>query len=74
MKNAIFNKAQIEMLDLMSRIDSEEELLEIKKVISEYFMRKADEELDKLWEDGSLNECKMEKLRYSHLRTPYSRR
>ena len=35
MKNAIFNKAQIEMLDLMSRIDSEEELLEIKKVISE---------------------------------------
>ncbi len=74
MKNAIFNKAQIEMLDLMSRIDSEEELLEIKKVISEYFMRKADEELDKLWEDGSLNESKMEKLRYSHLRTPYSRR
>ena len=74
MKNAIFNKAQIEMLDLMSRIDSEEELLEIKKVISEYFMRKADEELDKLWEDGSLNESKMEKLRYSHLRTPYSRK
>ena len=74
MKNAIFNKAQIEMLDLMSRIASEEELLEIKKVISEYFMRKADEELDKLWEDGSLNESKMEKLRYSHLRTPYSRR
>ena len=74
MKNAIFNKAQIDMLDLMSRIDSEEELLEIKKVISEYFMRKADEELDKLWEDGSLNESKMEKLRYSHLRTPYSRR
>ena len=74
MKNAIFNKAQIEMLDLMSRIDSEEELLEIKKVISEYFMRKADEELDKLWEDGSLNESKMEKLCYSHLRTPYSRR
>lgn len=74
MKNAIFNKAQIEMLDLMSRIDSEEELLEIKKVISEYFMCKADEELDKLWEDGSLNESKMEKLRYSHLRAPYSRR
>ena len=37
MKNAIFNKAQIEMLDLMSRIDSEEELLEIKKVISENY-------------------------------------
>ncbi len=73
MKNAIFNKAQIDMLDLMSRIDSEEELLEIKKVISEYFMRKADEELDRLWEDGTFNESKMEELRYSHLRTPYSR-
>lgn len=73
MKNAVFNKAQIEMLDLMSRIDSEEELLEIKKVISEYFMRKADEELDTLWEDGTFNENKMEELRYSHLRTPYSR-
>ena len=42
----IFNKAQIELLDTMASIESDEELMALKHAISEFFARRADEEMD----------------------------
>lgn len=56
MERTVFNKAQIELLDLMAEVNSEEELNALKYVISEFFARRADEELDKLWQNGQWNE------------------
>ena len=71
MDRTVFNKAQLEMLDIMAGIRSEEELGELKHVISEFYARRADEELDKLWQSGEWNEQTLKELGEAHYRTPY---
>ena len=71
MERTVFNKAQIELLDLIAGVNSEEELNALKYVISEFFARRADEELDKLWQNGQWNEQTLEDLHNAHYRTPY---
>lgn len=69
MGRTIFNKAQLEMLDVMDRIESEEELNALKRAISEFFARRADEEMEKLWNSGEWNEQVLGKLKNAHYRT-----
>lgn len=71
MDRTVFNKAQLEMLDIMAGIRSEEELEALKRVISEFYARRADEELDKLWQLGEWSEQTLKELGEAHYRTPY---
>ncbi|MEL5893174.1 dephospho-CoA kinase [Bacteroides sp. GD17] len=71
MKTTVFNKAQLEMLDIMSDIRTDEELQELKHAISEFFARRADREMERLWESGQWNEKTLEDLKNAHYRTPY---
>ena len=65
------NEAQLQILDMMSFIKSEETLNDLKKVISDFFAQQAQDEIDRLWENGELNETKVEGCRKLHERTPY---
>ena len=56
---------------MMSFIKSEDTLKELKQVISDFFARQAQEEINRLWEAGDLNEEKIESFRDLHERTPY---
>ena len=67
----IFNKAQIELLDTMASVESDEELMALKHAISEFYARRADEEMERLWQSGEWNEQTLEDLRSAHYRTPY---
>ena len=67
----VFNPAQLELLDVMASITSNEELMALKHALSEFFARRADEEMEKLWQNGKWNEKKLAELRNTHLRTPY---
>ena len=69
---ATLNPAQMQLLDMMSFVKTPEALSDLNKVISDYFVQKADEEMNKLWEDGSLNEKRIEGFRHLHERTPYN--
>lgn len=44
---------QLELLKLFSLNVSENQLLEIKKVLAKYFASKATEEMDKLWVENN---------------------
>ena len=46
------NEAQLQILDMMSFIKSEETLNDLKKVISDFFAQQAQDEIDRLWENG----------------------
>lgn len=46
------NQAQMQLLDMMSFVKTPEALSDLNKVISDYFARKADEEMNKLWNEG----------------------
>lgn len=67
----IFNSAQIELLDAMASVQSEVELIALKHAISEFFARRADEEMERLWQSGEWNEQTIESLKNAHYRTPY---
>ena len=71
MNRTIFNEAQLEMLDMMSFINSPETLNKLKQIISDYFAQEAQAEIDRLWDTGELTEAKVESFRHLHERTPY---
>jgi len=69
--NNQLNEAQMEFLQLLSRIKSKEELNELRKVVCDYYARKIDEEMDQLWATGKWDNEKNEAVLKEHLRTPY---
>ena len=52
MERTVFNAAQLQILDLMAYVESEDTLNEIKDMLSNYFAQKAEREIDKLWDNG----------------------
>lgn len=71
MERTVFNAAQLEILDLMSYVENEDTLNEIKDMLSRYFAQKAERAIDGLWDNGLLNDSVMEGWKNEHLRTPY---
>lgn len=72
MERTIFNAAQLQILDLMSYVESDETLDEIKDMLSNYFAQKAEKEIDKLWDSGKINNTIIEEWKNEHMRTPYN--
>ena len=71
MAATILNDAQLEVLRMMSVFNTPEAVRDLKQAISNYFAQKAESEIDRLWEDGTLTEAKVESFRTLHERTPY---
>lgn len=71
--HTIFNEAQLKLLDLFSVLKTPEELDELQKVVSDYLAKRLRGEIDKLWDDGTLTEEKIEGFRHLHERTPYKK-
>ena len=57
---------------MMSFVKTPEALSDLNKAISDYFVKKADEEMEKMWNEGTLNKEKIEDFRTLHERTPYN--
>lgn len=69
--STVFNAAQLQLLDMMSHVKSPDTLEELRQVIADFFAKKMEEEIDSMWEDGTLSEEKVEGFRNLHERTPY---
>ena len=65
------NAAQIELLNSVAHIESEEDLRELKHTLSMFFAKLADREIDRLCDEGVINEEVIEKWAHEHMRTPY---
>ena len=65
------NEAQLEELRMMAVFNTPEAVSDLKQSISNYFAQKAEAEIDRLWENGTLTESKVESFRTLHERTPY---
>lgn len=62
---------QLELLKLYSTEIPEEQLLEIKRLLADYFARLIDRDMEKLWEEKGWTKEKIEEWKTSHFRTPY---
>ena len=67
----MLNNVQIELLEAMASLKKEEDLLALKRVLVEFFAKRVDEEMDKLWNSGKWNEQTLQDLKTAHYRTPY---
>ncbi len=72
MAGTILNEAQQELLRMMAVFNTPDAVMDLKQAISNYFAQKAEEEIDQMWENGTLTEEKVEGFRSLHERTPYN--
>ena len=68
MAATVFNQAQLELLDMMQWVKSPETLADLKQAISDFFAKKAKEEIDAMWANGKMNETKFESFENLHER------
>ena len=66
-----FNPVQMHLLEMFNYCKSENAIEELKEVLAEHYAKKTQEEADRLWENGTLDDKAIEKLLSEHLRTPY---
>lgn len=66
-----FTPFQIEMLELVSRVSSELEMRDIRRILGQYFAKQAEDAIDRLWDEGKLNDEVIEEWKTEHMRTPY---
>lgn len=62
---------QLELVKLFSYKVTDNQLIEIKLLLGNYFAEKASEEMDKLWDENNWTEDTMKEWANEHLRTPY---
>lgn len=71
MKATTFNQAQRHILQMMSYIKDEQQIVELDRIISDYFAKKADKELNSMIAVGEITPETIENWGKEHLRTPY---
>ena len=62
---------QVELLQTFSYSLPDEQLAEIRQLLAQYFLNKADAEMDKLWQENGWDENTIETWVKGHDRTPY---
>ena len=71
MEHTVFNEAQLDILNMMQWVKSPETLSDLKQAISDFFAKKAKEEMDALWANGTMTQEKFDSFATLHERTPY---
>lgn len=71
LQSATISPAQYEILNMLSCITREEDVVALKSVIVQFLNSRLQNELDRLWENGDITEEKITEWGHEHMRTPY---
>lgn len=63
--------AQLELLNAAANISTQADLDALRLTLSLFFAERAQQAIDKMWDEGTFDQQKLEELRGQHLRTPY---
>ena len=66
-----FNNAQRAVLNVVSCLQSEQDLEDLKRTLMKFMNERMQREMDKLWDSGLCSEEKLEAMKTEHLRTSY---
>jgi hypothetical protein len=67
----VFNQAQYEIINALSCLDNEDDIIALKNVIVQFLNSRLQKELDKLWDEGKITPEVIEQWGQEHMRTPY---
>lgn len=71
METTALNPTQIMILESFASAKSQEEMNELMDLLRDYYAKKLDKELERLWDEGILNQERLDELKDQHLCTPY---
>lgn len=66
-----FNQAQQAVLNVISCLQSEQDLADLKRILVKFMNDRLQREIDKLWESGEMSNEKLQEMQSEHLRTTY---
>ena len=67
----VMNPAQMMIINSFASATSQKELDELRDLLLDYYNQKLQEELQRLWVDGTLDQKRLDELKGEHFRTPY---
>lgn len=67
----VFTGYQMQILESIANVKEEQEMLEIRNLIADYFSNKALDAMDRLCDEGKLSTKTIESWHTEHMRTPY---
>ncbi len=59
------------MMNAAANVTSQEDLDALRLTLSLFFAERAQKAIDKMWDEGTFDQKKLDELRGQHLRTPY---
>lgn len=62
MRSAVLNQTQLHLLKMFAWDNDENTLLEVKRVLTRHFAKKLDDELDELWDNGQLDQSRLDEI------------
>ncbi len=65
------NPAQMILLESFASVNTQEELNGLVNVLKIYYAQLLDKEMERLWDNGTLDQTALDNMRHEHFRTPY---
>jgi len=65
------NASQMMILESFAGAQDEQELNALMDVLRNFYATRLEAEMQRLWDDGTLDQNALNQLRQEHLRTPY---
>jgi hypothetical protein len=67
----VFNPIQLQLLQLFSRMQSEEELKEVQQLLSDFYFKKVEARASQLYKEKGWTQDTLDEMANNHFRTPY---
>ena len=66
------HQAKMNLLRVVDCIRTIDDVQAIQQILANYYAQKAEAEMDRLWDNGTINEQVIEQWVQEHMRTPYN--
>ena len=66
------HQAKMNLLRVVDCIRTIDDVQAIQQILANYYAQKAEAEMDRLWDHGTINEQVIEQWGQEHMRTPYN--
>ena len=66
------HQAKMNLLRVVDCIRTIDNVQAIQQILANYYAQKAEAEMDRLWDNGTINEQVIEQWGQEHMRTPYN--
>ena len=65
------NSAQMMIFESFAGVKDQQEMDELMDLLRNFYASRLEKEMQRLWDNGTLDEKTLEQLKEEHLRTPY---